>query len=148
MLYHKTYNISLCCSKRHVPWLTKSIQRICKRKQHLHMKAKEGKSDQAWVRYNACKRHANKELRIIRGRFIDGIIIIECDTKLFWKYIKSTHSDFPGVAPLKKTILSSLTFPTRLIYCGNRSSLFLLMTTCRLSWNYRALLILIYLPYI
>ena len=108
----------LCSSKRHVPWLTKSIQRICKRKQHLHMKAKEGKSDQAWVRYNACKRHANKELRRIRGRFIDGIIIIEYDTKLFWKYINSTHSDSTGVAPLKKnnTLFSDISDKANILW--------------------------------
>ena len=57
----------LCSSKRHVPWLTNSIKRICKRKQHLHRKAKKARFDQAWARYNACKRYANKELRRARG---------------------------------------------------------------------------------
>ena len=95
---------NLTSNRRHVPWMNRSIQRLCRRKQRLYRKTKKNRKDSSWAKCCMCKRDCIRQLGRARSGYISDIIgsaFEDNDSKPFWKFIKSCKNDSPGVASLK-----------------------------------------------
>ena len=95
---------NLPSNRRHVPWMHRSIKRLCRRKQHLYKKAKKDRKDSSWSKYRTCKCDCIRQLCQARSGYISDIIgsaFEDNDSKPFRKFIKSCKNGSPGVAPLK-----------------------------------------------
>ena len=88
---------SIC---RNVPCMTRSLRRMCRKKQRLYNKASKKHS---WQEFSF-QRRTTAALRAARRDYINNILVESLETKdnnPFWRYIKSQRQEICGVAPLK-----------------------------------------------
>jgi len=91
-------------SRRNVPWMTRSLHRMCRKKQRLYNQARNKHVPGAWEAFRAQQRRTTAALRSARMEHINNILtegMDSNDNKPFWRYIKSQRQENCGVAPLK-----------------------------------------------
>ena len=89
----------LASMRRIVPWMTRSLRRVCRKKQWLYNKARKKHS---WQEFRSLQRRTTGTLRAARRDYINNILVESLETKdnkPFWSYIKSQHQEICGVAP-------------------------------------------------
>ena len=93
-------------NRRNVPWLTRALRRMCRKKQRLYNKARKRKrnSDKAWSEFRSFQRQTTSALRKARTDYINNILVdslSEKDNKPLYRYLKSQGKENCGVASLK-----------------------------------------------
>ena len=91
-------------TRRNVPWMTRSLRRMCRKKQRLYNQACKKHAPGAWEEFRKHQRRTTAALRSTRMDYINNILVegmVTNDNKPFWKYIKSQRQENCGVAPLK-----------------------------------------------
>ena len=91
-------------SRRNIPWMTRPLHRMCRKKQRLYNKAKKKHSPHSWKEFRSYQRRTTAALRAARTDYINDILaksLEENDTRPFWRYVKSQHQENCWVAPLK-----------------------------------------------
>ena len=85
-----------------LPWLSKPIMKMIKRKQRLYRRAKRNNK---WDTYQDFQKKCKQQIRKAEWDFINNVIqegLSNNNTKTFWRYIKTRRQDNVGVAPLKR----------------------------------------------
>ena len=100
-----------------IPWLTKDIKRMLRKKQRLY---KQAKNTNSWSNYRHFQRECKRSIRRAEWTFFNDIILEgfkENNTKPFWQYIKNRKQDNIGVAPLmdKSTLFSDSKSKARIL---------------------------------
>ncbi len=96
-------NLSLQKSQANT-WLHTKPRRKIKKKENVQYNQKF-KNKEDWKHYNTYKKGTRKALRSTQWKYINRILLTglnENNTKLFWKYVKSTRQENLGVASLQK----------------------------------------------
>ena len=87
-----------------VPWLTRDLKRMCRKKRRFYNRAKKTGQTRHWSIYKECADKVKKDLRKAHWQHINNILLAaenDKNPKPFWNYIKSQNQDSTGVAPLK-----------------------------------------------
>jgi hypothetical protein len=100
-----------------LPWLTRDLQKLIKRKNRLHRRAKKTKN---WSNYRFCQKECRRRLRKAEQDYVNSMLekgLQEKDSKPFWRYVKAKRRDNSGVAPLKDgpTLVSDSLSKARLL---------------------------------
>ena len=108
-----------------IPWLTKDIKRVLRKKQRLY---KQAKNTNSWSNYRHFQRECKRSIRKAEWTFINDIILEgfkKNNTKPFWQYVMNRKQDNIGVSPLmdKSTLFSDS--KSKLEYYSNSSSQYL-----------------------
>ena len=91
----KSYNL---------PWITKAVRKVIRRKNKLFQIAKLSQKSKDWSKYKTCKAQAQKDIRKAHLTYLNRTLnnsLENGNNKAFWKYIKAKRNDHIGVAPLK-----------------------------------------------
>jgi hypothetical protein len=91
-----------CKARQSVPWFSKSLRKMVKKKARLYNQAK--KSNQ-WNTFHAFQKACKREFKKAEIDHINSTIqqgLDEHNTKPFWRYVKSKRQDSFGISPLKK----------------------------------------------
>ena len=89
-------------NKNSIPWITKSVKRLLRRKAKLFKKAKLSKD---WTKYRLFQKECKRQLRKAEWNHVNKVILEGLqnnNTKPFWQYVKSRKEDNIGIAPLRK----------------------------------------------
>ena len=81
------------------PWINTYLNRLTRRKNRAHKKAKKTKCKRDWARYQRLKSTSQREIRLAREKYLQEVVCE--DSKRFWSYIKHQKQDSNGVSPLK-----------------------------------------------
>lgn len=81
------------------PWIDTHLNRLTRRKNRAHQKARRTKNNRDRNRYNKLKTSCQREIRLAREKYLQEVI--SEDSKRFWSYIKHQKQDSSGVSPLK-----------------------------------------------
>ena len=85
--------------KHHLPWLSRDLKKILKRKNKLYFKARITQSNDDWRKYKKLKRIAQKQMRKPEWDYVNNILqesLAKKDTKCFWRHVKSKRQDSMG----------------------------------------------------
>ena len=91
--------------RHHLPWITPTIRRLCRKKCRLYNLARKSGKDKHWSNYKECKQQVRNALRNAHDDYINRILsegLAQNDSKKFWKYIKAKKQDSLGVSPIKQ----------------------------------------------
>jgi hypothetical protein len=90
-------------SKSGLPWISKKIKSMIRKKEKLYRKMRQSKSQIDTDKFRQMRHKCQSEIRKAYNTFLDGIISPDPKQppKRFWSYIKSLRKDNVGVAPLK-----------------------------------------------
>ena len=83
-------------TRYNLPWMSRAILRLSRKKHRLFKKAKRSHKASMWERYKSCKKQVTQGLKRARDDFINRAVTSAFesnDTKPFWKYVKSKKSD-------------------------------------------------------
>ncbi len=92
-------------SRINLPWVSREIKRMCKRKHRLYRKAKKSKRESDWNIFKKHKKATVDALRRAHWQYVHDILadgLAENNTRPFWRYVKSQRQDSVGIAPLKE----------------------------------------------
>jgi hypothetical protein len=84
-----------------LPWMTKSLRRMVRRKVRLYRAARKSKQ---WTEYNKHKKKCKKQFHKAEAQYVNNIItegLEKNDRKPFYRYAKAKKQDNIGIAPLK-----------------------------------------------
>ena len=81
------------------PWINTYLNRLTRRKNRAHKKAKKTQNKRDWGRYQRLKSTSQREIRLAREKYLQEVVCE--DSKRFWSYIKHQKQDSNGVSPLK-----------------------------------------------
>lgn len=91
--------------RQHLPWVTTTIKRMCRKKQRLYNKARKSGRSKHWDRFNQFKRDTRRAIRSAHNNYINNILaesLQSGETQTFWRYVKAQQQDSCGVAPLRQ----------------------------------------------
>ena len=91
-------------TRRNVPWMTRKLHRLCRKKQRLFNKAKKNHSPRVWEDYRSLQRRITSALRKARIDYINNILVdsLEAkDNKTLFRFLKSQGQENCGVSSLK-----------------------------------------------
>ena len=83
------------------PWINTHLNRLTRKKNRAHKKAKRTHNKKDWVRYQKLKSTSQREIRLANEKYLQEVVCE--DSKRFWSYIKHQKQDSSGVSPLKGT---------------------------------------------
>lgn len=78
--------------KPNVPWITKELNVLCRKKKSLYKKAKRNKKEQNWINYRKLNNMLKKECNSARWEHINNLVEElkeNNNAKPFWSYVKS-----------------------------------------------------------
>ncbi len=101
-----------------LPFITKHIQNMMKKRDKLHKKAKQSNSQRVKDKYRSVKAKTEKEIRSSYWKYVEDVVLglpprnsletctstrsqDKSSTKRFWSYIKGVRTSTSSVAPLK-----------------------------------------------
>ena len=89
-------------SGRHkIPWFTKKLKRLARKKQRAYNRAKKSKKDRDWTIFRSVRKKLQKSEKNAHYDYLKEIIS-EDGNKGLWRYLKSTRKDTCGVSTLIK----------------------------------------------
>lgn len=93
-------------TRNNLPWMTRHIHRLIRKKQRLYNKAKKTQNNQDWAVFRKLRTHVKTELTAAYHNYIDSMLDVECNEersipKKFWSYVKNIRKDFVGIPSLK-----------------------------------------------
>ena len=89
-------------SRHNLPWFTKNLKKLCKRKQRLYNKAKKTRNQDDWQEFCDIRKSVHKELRAARVSHISQFLTtsITDKPKSFWTFISKLRKDNQGIGDL------------------------------------------------
>ncbi|XP_030843578.1 uncharacterized protein LOC115924838 [Strongylocentrotus purpuratus] len=82
------------------PWFTRTLKRLCSKKEKAYIKAKRSGNHQDWIDFTNIRKYASKSIRSAHRQYIKELTE-DANTKNFWRYIRSTKKDNVGIQTLK-----------------------------------------------
>ena len=85
-----------------LPWFSKDLKNICKRKKRLCKKAKRSRNPEDWQEFCNLRKDMHEHLRSARLSYINQFIItaITDKSKAFWSFIYKLRQDNQGIGDL------------------------------------------------
>ena len=76
--------------KHHLPWITRSIIRLQRKRDKAHSKAKKTKRNRHWEKFKQLRKEVTKEVAKSYGSYINNIIgeSLTTNPKQFWSFIR------------------------------------------------------------
>ena len=89
--------------KNDLPWMTRELLHLKRRKQRAHTKAKQSRSDKDWARFRHLRKVLRQHMNTAYMDYVNNLVNPEDDpsNKKLWRYLKSRKQDHVGVSPLK-----------------------------------------------
>ena len=89
-------------SKPHLPWITKNIIRMQRKRDKTHAKAKKTKKNKHWEHLKNPREVVKKEITKSYHNYINNIIgeSLSTNPKCFWSFIKQTKTENLGIPTL------------------------------------------------
>ena len=84
------------------PWISHSIKKLSRRKQHVYNCARLSHHPDDWRLYHQLKKECQHECRKAYDSYV--LSLVDCNnnvSKRMWSYIKNKKVDYCGVAPLR-----------------------------------------------
>ena len=90
--------------KQHVPWITRTIIRLTRRKHRAYNTHKRTKKDSDWARFTSLRKRVHRELRASYWDYVNNLLDPEIDksNKKFWRFIKARKQDNTGISTLRE----------------------------------------------
>ena len=87
------------------PWINRNINKLTRKKNRAHKKARSTKKSKDWNLYTKLKSACQREIRKSHDSYLQDIVSgnMKNNSKKLWSYIKHKKQDSSGVAPLKDT---------------------------------------------
>jgi hypothetical protein len=86
---------------KNLPWMTKSLRRMMRRKVRLYRAARKSKQ---WTEYKKHQKECKKQFHKEEAQYVNNIItegLEKNDRKPFWGYANSKKQENIGIAPLR-----------------------------------------------
>ena len=101
-------------------WMNTEIQRIIRRRQRAHKKARHSNQKRDIDRYKQLQKEVQYQIRKAHKKYLVDTVShdFKDDSKKFWAFVKNKGEEATGVAPLKnkegylQTMKLELTFST------------------------------------
>lgn len=89
-------------SRFNLPWMTRPMKRLVRRKHRAFYKAKNTNNHRSWDRYRTLRKTTQKELRKAEHEYLSTTVFdsLCTDSKRFWSFIKCRRRDSSGIAAL------------------------------------------------
>jgi len=90
--------------KYNIPWLTRSIKKMMKKRSKLYNKARKTRLDQDWAKYRRVRNNIRRALDDAHEKYINDILNVDAlkeKPKRFCRYIKSKKKDQLGISALR-----------------------------------------------
>ena len=89
-------------SRHNLPWFTKNLKKLCKRKQRLYNKAKTTRNQDDWQEFCDIRKNVHTQLRSARVWHISQFLTtsITDKPKSFWTFISKLRQDNQGIGDL------------------------------------------------
>lgn len=89
-------------SRFNLPWMSRPLKRLIRRKQRAFYKAKETNKHRSWDRYRSLRKHVQKELKKAEHDYLNTTVFdsLCTDSKRFWSFIKGRRKDSAGISAL------------------------------------------------
>ena len=89
-------------SRHNLPWFTKNLNKLCKRKQRLYNKAKKTRNQDDWQEFCDIRKNVHEQLRSARVSHISQFLTtsITDKPKSFWTFISKLRQDNQGIGDL------------------------------------------------
>lgn len=90
--------------RRHAPWLTNDLIKLCRRKKSLYRKAKRWGRDNDWFEYRALNNSLKKACNSARRQYVYNIaqdLKTNGNPKSFWSYVKAARKGTNDLVALK-----------------------------------------------
>ena len=87
----------------HLPWMTSTLRRMCRKKWRLYSKAK--KKGTCWKEFIEFQKSTQQALKKAHWQYMNGMLprgLEGGDQKPFWRYVRSQRQDNQGVSSLLK----------------------------------------------
>ena len=81
------------------PWINTDLNRLTRRENRAHKKAKKTQCKLDWVWYQRLTSTSQREIRLARENYLQEVLCE--DSKRFWSYIKHQKQDSNAVSALK-----------------------------------------------
>ena len=92
----------LTTSRFNLPWFSKDLKKMCKRKKRLYKKAKRSRNPEDWQEFCNLRKDMHKHLRSARLSYINQFLTtaITDKPKAFWSFISKLRQDNQGIGDL------------------------------------------------
>ena len=89
-------------SIHNLPWFTKNVKKLCKRKQRLYNKAKKTRNQDDWQEFCDIRKNVHQQLSSARVSHISQFLTtsITDKPKSFWTFISKLRQDNQGIGDL------------------------------------------------
>ena len=89
-------------SRHNLPWFTRILKKLCKRKQRLYIKAKKTRNQHDWQEFCDITKNVHKQLRSARVSHISQFLTtsITDKPKSFWTFTSELRQDNQGIGDL------------------------------------------------
>jgi hypothetical protein len=93
---------SMKSSRSNLPWLTRPLIRLIRRKNRAFYAAKSSGTVYHWARYRALRKQVQRDLRKAEQDFLSSTVFesLQTNVKKFWSFIKQRRRDTAGIAAL------------------------------------------------
>ncbi len=94
-----------------LPWVTKEIKRLLRKKNRLYKRGKILQEPETWAKFRHIKSMVQRKIRQARWDHVNDIVNQEGDKarKGFWRYVKQLKKDNTAIAVLKKEDVTATT---------------------------------------
>ena len=90
-------------ARHNLPWVTRGIKRMMRKRDRLYKKAKKSGKEQHWAEYRRERNNTTKEIRKAHNKYLNEIVgeALTSNPKTFWSYLKTTKTENIGIPTLK-----------------------------------------------
>ncbi len=89
-------------SRRNLPWITKTIKRLMRKRDRLFSKARKSKKEKDWGAYRRFRNHLAKTIKLSYHDYINNVIgdALTENPKHFWSFVKTSRMENMGIPTL------------------------------------------------
>ena len=89
--------------KHHLPWITRSIIRLQRKRDKAHSQAKKTKRNKHWEKFKQLRKEVTKEVANSYSSYINNVIgeSLTTNPKQFWSFIRKNKTENLGIPSLK-----------------------------------------------
>lgn len=102
-LVNKNVPSTLKSTRFNLPWLTRPLKRLIRRKNRAFYTAKTTRSTRQWERYRNLRKQVQQDLRKAEQDYLSTTVFdsLQTNVKKFWSFIKHRRQDACGISALK-----------------------------------------------
>ena len=103
-LINKFVPSKLSKNKRHLPWVSRDIKRLMRKRERLYKIAREDPRKQHWASYNKLRNRVKKTVEEAHKDYVNGLgnSLKSGESKKFYSYIKLKRTENIGIPVLQK----------------------------------------------